>query len=66
MTIYKCDQCDAPHTYPFPITFTGYYPRRASGILLPETNRSFEFCSHACAVKWMRWAISHEPPEPAA
>lgn len=68
MTTYTCDMpgCSAQSNKPLPIQFSGYYPRNAGGIMLPEGFRHFDFCSHTCAVRWIRWAICHEPHEPGS
>ena len=60
MTIHRCDQCEKNSNEPYKHQILGYYPANASGILLPETYREFQFCSHNCMVDWMRWAITKE------
>ena len=62
----RCTACNKETDWPARIEIKGYYPNNAGGILICESARHHSFCSHACAVKWMRWAISHELPEPVA
>lgn len=59
---YKCDQstCNKMSSDEPLITIKGYYPNNAGGILIPKSWRTFDFCSHECAVKWMWWAMEHE------
>lgn len=64
MVIFKCDQCGKQEPYRFQHEINGYYPKNASGILIPETARRFSFCSHECIVKWMREALTKEPDAP--
>jgi hypothetical protein len=63
--LYTCDRpgCGKTDDQPMQIELVGYYPKNASGILLPEGFRKFQFCSHACFVKWTRWAMTLEPQE---
>lgn len=59
--IYRCDICKKDvFDEPLQITLTGYYPRDAGGILIPENCRKFEFCSHDCFVAYMKWALKNE------
>jgi hypothetical protein len=62
MTTHRCDLkgCGKEESNPLQIKISGYYPNNASGILIPETAREFDFCSHKCFVKWMRWAMEWE------
>lgn len=62
MTTHTCDLpgCTGSSNRPLQIQLSGYYPNNASGLLLPETAKEFQFCSHACFVKWMSWALAHE------
>lgn len=62
MTYHVCDlpECGERREDPLQISVTGYWPHRASGIMMPEHFKHREFCSHACFVKWMRWAVNKE------
>jgi len=62
MTVYRCDrkECGKETDGPLPVELRGYYPNKASGIMLPEQVRCFQFCSHDCFVKWMRQALLKE------
>jgi len=63
MIHYTCDLdgCGKKQSHPLPIELRGYHPRNmSSGILLPEQLRTLQFCSHACFVKWIQWALDHE------
>lgn len=62
MTCWKCDrkECGKEQSSPLQIELRGYYPSQAGGILLPESLKTHHFCSHACFVEWMKWALKHE------
>jgi hypothetical protein len=67
MKFYRCDrkECGKVQSSPLQIELRGYYPNNAGGILLPEPLRLHQFCSHACFVQWIKWAMDHEEPAPA-
>lgn len=60
MIIYKCDQCQLEYKTKHKINLFGYYPNQASGILIPESCREFNFCSSRCFLIWMKAAIEKD------
>jgi hypothetical protein len=61
MTTHTCDQCKTTRNEPLDFGVKGFKPVSTGGILLPEPHWQFDFCSHACLVKWMREAVKGEP-----
>lgn len=62
-----CDQCHKEcRGGKEAVYLHGYYPKNASGILLPEAFRQFNFCHRDCFLAWMTWAMEKENFNPRA
>jgi hypothetical protein len=57
MKYCKCDQCGKEQPFNLQIGLKGYHPNKSGGILIPESSKTYDFCSHKCFDKWMRWAL---------
>lgn len=55
-----CDECLKESGSDMQIHLRGYYPTNRAGILLSESFKELDFCSHGCFVQWMRGALKHE------
>lgn len=61
MKYFVCDECLDEKTGELQIHLKGYFPTGRAGILLPESFKELDFCSHDCFVEYMREALTQEP-----